>query len=208
MGTEREKGRWKGMDPNEPIEAALKDGLSEDRSGIDSNPVHRELAPSSKLRHAAMIEVWKACVVNRPLLYCRLTLRFSPSSLRKPPADDLATTVATPGRKLYPWKNDPRWSKLYNKLHPPKNSTGSVETDNLQSPDQTEPIASTGEAHLSIARSSEQTLALMTISASSLSDVGEDGSAIVDVSKLTAAKILDKRSSSSGVEYKCELEPL
>jgi hypothetical protein len=61
--------------------------------------------------------------------------------------------------------------------------TGSVETDNLQSTDQ-------------------------TVSASGLSDAGEDGPAIIDVSKLTTMKVLDKRSSSSGVEYKCKLEPL
>jgi hypothetical protein len=30
-----EKGCWRGMDPDEQIEAALRDGLSEDRSGID-----------------------------------------------------------------------------------------------------------------------------------------------------------------------------
>jgi hypothetical protein len=35
----------------------------------------------------------------------------------------------------------------------------------------------------------------------------EDGPAIVDISKLTTVKVLDKRSSSSRVEYKCELEP-
>ena len=64
MSTERKKGCWRGMDPDEQIEAALNDGLSEDRSGIDSNPVHRELAPSSKPRYAAIMEVWKACVVN------------------------------------------------------------------------------------------------------------------------------------------------
>jgi hypothetical protein len=86
-----------------------------------------------------------------------------------------------------------------------------VETDNLQSTDQTEPIASTngsGETHLSIARSSEQTLALVTVSASSLSDAGEDGPAIINVSELATVKVLDKRSSSSGVEYKCGLGPL
>ena len=69
-------------------------------------------------------------------------------------------------------------------------------------------INSSGEAHLSIARSSEQTLALMAVSASSLSTLSEDGLVIVDISKLTTVKVLDKRSSSSGVEYKCELEPL
>jgi hypothetical protein len=62
MSTERAKGCWRGLDPDEQIEAAVRDGLSEDRSGIDSNPVHRELAPSTKPRYAAMMDVWKACV--------------------------------------------------------------------------------------------------------------------------------------------------
>jgi hypothetical protein len=78
-----------------------------------------------------------------------------------------------------------------------------VETSNLQSADQTEPMVSTngsGEADLSIARPSAQTFAPMTVSASSLSDVSEDGLVIVTV--------VDKRSSSRGVEYKCNLEPL
>ena len=58
-------------------------------------------------------------------------------------------------------------SFICNRLHD-EYDTGSVETNNLQSTDQTEPIASTngsGETHLSIARSSKQTLAeLETIS--------------------------------------------
>jgi hypothetical protein len=82
-----------------------------------------------------------------------------------------------------------------------------VETGNLQKTDPIASINSSSEAHLSIARFSEYTLALMAVSALSLSDVGEDGLVIVDISKLTTAKVLDKRSSSSGVEYKCELEP-
>src|SRR5205085_12244741 len=44
--------------------------------------------------------------------------------------------------------------------------TGSAATDNLQNTDQTDPIASTnssGEGHLSIARFSEQTLALIAV---------------------------------------------
>ena len=64
MSIERAKGRWRGLNPDEQIEAALRDGLSEDRSGIDSNPVHRKLAPSSEPRYAAMMEGWKACVVG------------------------------------------------------------------------------------------------------------------------------------------------
>jgi hypothetical protein len=64
MSTERKKKCWRGIDPDEQIEAALIDRLSEDGPGIDSNSVYRELAPSSKPRYAAIMEVWKACVVN------------------------------------------------------------------------------------------------------------------------------------------------
>jgi hypothetical protein len=56
--------------------------------------------------------------------------------------------------------------------------TGSAEADNLQNTDQTDLIASTNsssEAHLSTARFPEQALALMAVSASSLSGVGEGG---------------------------------
>ena len=63
------------------------------------------------------------------------SLRFSPSSRKFPAhtADDL-TTCTTPGRKLYPWKNVPRWSKLYDKLqqqalHAGTNSLESTSTD-------------------------------------------------------------------------------
>ena len=64
ISTEQAKGCWRGLNPDEQIEAALRDGLSEDRSGIDNNPVHRGLTPSSKPRYAAMMEVWKACVIG------------------------------------------------------------------------------------------------------------------------------------------------
>jgi hypothetical protein len=47
----------------------------------------------------------------------------------------------------------------------------------------------------------------MTASASSLPDLDKSGSATVDISKFTM-KGLNKRSSPSGAEYKCELEPL
>jgi hypothetical protein len=64
MSTERKKGCWRGMDPDEQIEAALMDRLFEDRSGIDSNPVYRGLALSTKPQYVAIMAVWKACVVN------------------------------------------------------------------------------------------------------------------------------------------------
>jgi hypothetical protein len=43
MSTERAKGRYRGLNPDEQIEAALRDRLSKDSSGIDSNPVYRKL---------------------------------------------------------------------------------------------------------------------------------------------------------------------
>ncbi len=45
------------MNPDEQIETVLKDGLSEDKSGIDSNPVYRKFTPSSKPRYAAMMKI-------------------------------------------------------------------------------------------------------------------------------------------------------
>jgi hypothetical protein len=38
--------------------------------------------------------------------------------------------------------------------------------------------------------------------------IGENDPVIVNISIFTITKILDKRSSSCGVEYRCELEPL
>ena len=76
---------------------------------------------------------------------------------------------------------------------------------------QSEPIVDTpafDEAPLSTAESSGQTLASVTVSASSLPNLGEDDSVMIDISYFTTAKILDKRSSPFGVEYMCELEPL
>jgi hypothetical protein len=51
----------------------------------------------------------------------------------------------------------------------------------------------------------DRTLALTIVSASSLP---EGGPVMVDISNFTAAKILNERPSPSGVEYRCELEPL
>jgi hypothetical protein len=86
-----------------------------------------------------------------------------------------------------------------------------VEAEPLHRAGQTEPIVSidgSDEAPPSIAESSEQTLALLTAPFSSLPDLGEGGPAIVDISKFTTVTIVDKLSSPSGVEYKCEFEPL
>ncbi|KAG9244993.1 hypothetical protein BJ878DRAFT_40562 [Calycina marina] len=61
MSTEQAKGCWRGLNPDEQIEAALRDGLSEDRSGIDSNPVHRKLnEKTSQPWYDAMWDFWEA----------------------------------------------------------------------------------------------------------------------------------------------------
>lgn len=54
MSTEWAKGHWKRLNPDEQLEAALRDGLSKDRSRIDSHPVYRNLAPSSQPRYDLM----------------------------------------------------------------------------------------------------------------------------------------------------------
>jgi hypothetical protein len=59
----KKRGRKKG-DPDGQIKAAIQDGLSEDKSGIDSKPVHGELANDSKPQYAVMMDMWRACIAN------------------------------------------------------------------------------------------------------------------------------------------------
>jgi hypothetical protein len=71
----------------------------------------------------------------------------------------------------------------------------SVETNNLQTPGQTEPVVNSyvsGEASLSIAHSSGQTLVPITVSGSSLPNRDEAGPVTVDISTFTIMKIIDK----------------
>jgi hypothetical protein len=78
--------------------------------------------------------------------------------LAKHTADDLTTyaTVTTPGRKSYPWKNVPRWSKLYDKLqqqalHAGTDSLKSTSTDFERLPkDSSGPLAGQPENSLEI----------------------------------------------------------
>ena len=80
----------------------------------------------------------------------------------------------------------------------------SVETDNLQRTDLTDSIVNANdseEAPLEITESSEPYLAAMTASFLSLANLNEDGPMMVNISKLTTVKILDKRSNASRVEY-------
>jgi hypothetical protein len=65
MSTERAKGCRRGLNPDEQMEAALRDGLSKDRSGIDSNPVYRKLnEKTSQPQYDAMWDFWEAYVAN------------------------------------------------------------------------------------------------------------------------------------------------
>jgi hypothetical protein len=88
----------------------------------------------------------------------------------------------------------------------------SVETDKLQGAGRTAPVVNTSvfdEAPLSIAESSEQTLASIIVSSlPNLPDIGENDPVIIDILYFTIARILDKRSNPFKVEYRCELEPL
>ena len=53
----------KGLSPEEQIEAALRKGLSKDRSDISSKPVHRKLDETNSQPHYdAMWNFWEAYV--------------------------------------------------------------------------------------------------------------------------------------------------
>lgn len=49
ISLERAKGYWRGLNPDEYIEAALSNGLFKDKSGIDSNPIRRKLNKNPQL---------------------------------------------------------------------------------------------------------------------------------------------------------------
>ncbi|GAB1318208.1 hypothetical protein MFIFM68171_08418 [Madurella fahalii] len=66
MNPKPKKSSLKGEDPDDLIERAIRDGLSEDKSGIDDKLIHKELAPSSKPRYAKMRSVWAALVRRFP----------------------------------------------------------------------------------------------------------------------------------------------
>jgi hypothetical protein len=80
-----------------------------------------------------------------------------------------------------------------------EHNMGSVETDKIQGAGRTAPVVNTSvfdEAPLSIAESSGQTLASVTVSSlPNLPDIGEDDPVMIDISYFTTARILDKRSS-------------
>jgi hypothetical protein len=83
-----------------------------------------------------------------------------------------------------------------------------VETSRPQRADRTGATVGSSEAPLLIAESFGQTLTSMTVSAMSTADLGEDDLATIHILKIKMAKILGKRRGPSGVEYRCEFEPL
>ena len=92
-----------------------------------------------------------------------------------------------------------------------EHDTDSVKADDLQGAGRTASVINTSvfdEAPLSSAESSRQTLTSVTVSASSLPNIGKNDPVVIDISCFTTAKILDKRSSPFKVEYRCELGPV
>ena len=63
-------------------------------------------------------------------------------------------------------------------------------------------------ASISNAQPSQEVLGSVTVPATSLPDLGEDGPAIVNMSTLKVLNVLDRRSGPSGDQYKCALEPM
>jgi hypothetical protein len=65
MSTERANPYWRGLKPDEQINAALGKGLSKDRSEINTNPVYRKLnEKTSQPQYDKMWEFWLAYVGN------------------------------------------------------------------------------------------------------------------------------------------------
>jgi hypothetical protein len=92
-----------------------------------------------------------------------------------------------------------------------EHNSGSVETDDPQGAGQATPvmnISAFGEAPLSIAECSPETLALLTVtySASNLRKIDEDDLGMIKISNFTTTKVLDKRPGPFGIEYRCAFE--
>ena len=87
----------------------------------------------------------------------------------------------------------------------------SVKADDLQKAGRTASVINISvfdEAPFSNVEFSGQTLISMTVSASSLPNISKNDPVVIDISYFTTAKILDKRSSPFGIEYRCELGPV
>ncbi len=81
----------------------------------------------------------------------------------------------------------------------------------LQKVSQTERVMDSrcpDKAPISVAEYPRQTFVPATASASNLHDLNDGTLTMIDISYFTTRKVNDKRPCPSGIEYKCELEPL
>jgi hypothetical protein len=81
----------------------------------------------------------------------------------------------------------------------------------VQRVDQTESALDThcsDESSISVAGTSRQTRGPAAALVSSFPDLDDQNLVMVDISNFTITKIVDKRPGPSGVEYKCEFQPL
>lgn len=86
MNNERKRGGRK-RDLDDVVAAAIQDGLSEDKAGIDNKPVRPELLPNSELQYEDMMNEWKAyfSIQSSPwpqLTYLRYERKFPGSDPR------------------------------------------------------------------------------------------------------------------------------
>jgi hypothetical protein len=65
MSTELDGLNWRGLNPDEQMNAALEKGLSEDKSDVNNDPVYRGLKEdTSKPQYDKMWAFWLAYVGN------------------------------------------------------------------------------------------------------------------------------------------------
>ena len=65
MSIEQAKKCWRGLNPDEKIEAALRNGLSKDKSEIDGKPFYRKLnEKTSEPRYEEIWDDWEGYVID------------------------------------------------------------------------------------------------------------------------------------------------
>ena len=129
--------------------------------------------------------------------------------------------AASSGGKRSPWKNLPLWSPLYHRRQRALNSPPSETDEDNTEPFSTEALISQPKDSSEIPETPAAAVDNMrheeeghsddgpaTATASSLPDLCEKTLVRVNISDFTIAKVIDKRSGPSGVEYKCEFQPL
>jgi len=69
MNAKHKKNGLKGKDPDDLIERALQDRLSENKSEIYDKPIYKALAPIFKPQFAKVISIWAASVSSFTLIF-------------------------------------------------------------------------------------------------------------------------------------------